>query len=114
MIRSAPSGRQSFRREALWVYWRNIDTRCKRAKLGGRLPSRGRPKLQPEISGHDQFGRPIRRVVVTDIEIPFWSVVGLLIQLALAAIPAALILGLMYAAVKWLLMFLATLAPVRH
>jgi hypothetical protein len=33
------------------------------------------------------------KVVITDIQIPFWSMVVLLVKLSLAAIPAMLILG---------------------
>jgi hypothetical protein len=33
------------------------------------------------------------QVVVTDIDLPFWSVVFLLVQWTIAAIPAAVVLG---------------------
>jgi hypothetical protein len=46
---------------------------------------------RPDI---DEFGRPVRRVVVTDVAIPFWTMVGLLVQVGLAAIPAILIIAL--------------------
>lgn len=38
-----------------------------------------------------------RRVVVVDIDLPFWRIVGLLVKWAIAAIPAGIILGLVYA-----------------
>ncbi len=60
---------------------------------------------------HDEFGRPVRHVVITDIQIPFGSLVGLLVELVLAAIPAIIILGLMFEAAKWLWMFFAA---IRH
>ncbi len=69
---------------------------------------------QFDDSAFDKFGRPVRHVVITDIAIPFWSMVGLLVQLVLAAIPAVIILALLFGAAKWLWMFLITLAPARH
>ena len=36
-----------------------------------------------------------REVIVTDIKIPFWSMVTLLVKLAIAAIPAMFILGIL-------------------
>jgi len=35
----------------------------------------------------------IRPVVITNVQIPFWSMVELLVKLALAAIPAMILLG---------------------
>ncbi len=44
-----------------------------------------------------------REVVVTDIKIPFWSMVVLMVKWAIAAIPAVIILMLIAAAVSVLL-----------
>jgi len=44
-----------------------------------------------------------REVVVTDIKIPFWSMVVLMVKWAIAAIPAVLILMLMAALISMLL-----------
>jgi hypothetical protein len=41
-----------------------------------------------------------REVVVTDIKIPFWSMVVLMVKWAIAAIPAVIILMLIAAAVS--------------
>lgn len=40
-----------------------------------------------------------QRMVVTDVRVPFWSLVVLMVKGALAAIPAAIILALLWAAV---------------
>jgi uncharacterized membrane protein YdjX (TVP38/TMEM64 family) len=37
------------------------------------------------------------RVAVVDVQIPFWSMVGLLVKMALAAIPAIIILTVLAA-----------------
>lgn len=37
---------------------------------------------------------PEMRVVVTDFDMPFWSMAGFMVKVALAAIPAALILAI--------------------
>jgi len=90
----------------LWEKWQRGMDKQKQATEARQTESDRR-----EFSGLDSFGRPVRRVVLTDIEIPFWSIVGLLVQVALAAIPATIILALMYAAVKWLwTMFLMLMA----
>ena len=44
-----------------------------------------------------------REVVVTDIRIPFWSMVVLMVKWAIAAIPAVVILMLIAAAASFLL-----------
>lgn len=41
------------------------------------------------------MGDDRREVVVTDVQIPFWSMVALLVKLAIAAIPALFILTLL-------------------
>jgi len=41
-----------------------------------------------------------REVVVTDIKIPFWSMVVLMVKWAVAAIPAVIILMLLVAAIS--------------
>lgn len=38
---------------------------------------------------------PTTRLVITDIDIPFWSAVGIILKWSLAAIPAALILWIL-------------------
>jgi hypothetical protein len=44
-----------------------------------------------------------REVVVTDIKIPFWSMVVLMVKWAIAAIPAVIILILLVAAISMVL-----------
>jgi hypothetical protein len=39
---------------------------------------------------------PETRVTVTSIRLPFWNMVGLLVHLAVAAIPAIIILALVF------------------
>lgn len=59
-------------------------------KCGGAVPSAPPP-------GRPAFLKPERvRVVVTDVELPFGSMVTLLVKLALAAIPAAIIVALVW------------------
>ncbi|MBE0625385.1 MAG: hypothetical protein IH606_11290 [Burkholderiales bacterium] len=48
-----------------------------------------------------------REVVVTDIKIPFWSMVVLMVKWAIAAIPAVIILMLIAALVSFALSMLA-------
>ena len=66
---------------------------------------------QFDDNAYDKFGRPVRHVVVTDIAIPFWSMVSLLVGVGLAAIPAVIILGLLFSAAKWLWMFFVATRP---
>ncbi len=42
---------------------------------------------------------PIQKVIVVDFKIPFWSLVGLIIKVSLAAIPAVIVLTIIYAVV---------------
>ena len=109
----------------LWARWRRAmkALEAKRKVAEGKAPE---PEYDPQEQkkkryfaqfdrrAYDRFGRPVRHVIVTDIAIPFWSMVSLLVELVLAAIPAAVILGLLYVAMKWLWILLLTLAPVRH
>jgi len=61
---------------------------------------------------------PSQRIVISDIDIPFWRLVGILIKWALAAIPAAIVvtiimmvamgmLGMLFG-MSWLMMFRPT------
>jgi hypothetical protein len=43
---------------------------------------------------------PVGAVILTEIQIPFWNLVGLLVKVALAAVPASIILFVIYA-VLW-------------
>ena len=45
-----------------------------------------------------------QRVVVTGIHLPFWETVNLLVTLAIASIPALIILGVFFGAVGGLVM----------
>jgi hypothetical protein len=45
----------------------------------------------------------VHELVVTDIKIPFWSMVVLMVKWALAAIPAVIILVVIYSVVSALL-----------
>jgi hypothetical protein len=44
-----------------------------------------------------------KKVVVTDIKMPFWSMVWFMVKLAIAAIPAGIILFLIFLLVRLLL-----------
>jgi len=61
---------------------------------------------------------PSQRIVISDIDIPFWRLVAILIKWALAAIPAAIVvtiimmvaigmLGMLFG-MSWLMMFRPT------
>ena len=50
-----------------------------------------------------QEAKPIRKVVVTDVDISFGNMVMLLIKFALASIPAAIIVGLLFVFMGFLL-----------
>lgn len=60
-------------------------------------PGTGRP-TGPTFYLHKESGRhlPVSAVVLTDIQIPFWDLVMLLVRIALAAIPAAIIVGFVW------------------
>ena len=42
-------------------------------------------------------------MLITGIKIPFWDLVGALVWIALAAIPAGLIIAMFYAAIAFML-----------
>jgi hypothetical protein len=44
----------------------------------------------------DAYGELAKPVHIIDISIPFWSLVGLLVQIALASIPAVIILAIIW------------------
>lgn len=50
---------------------------------------------------------PPARVVITDIEIPFGSIMGLMLKVVVAAVPVALILLLIYVVATGLLLALS-------
>lgn len=52
---------------------------------------------------HGREQAPVAHVRVVDVQIPFDSLVALLVKLALAGIPAMLILGMLAGVVVWLL-----------
>jgi hypothetical protein len=76
---------------ALWAKWRRTMDGIEAKRKATEQRS---AKYAPEE--HDEFGRPVRRVVVTDFDMPFLSIVSLLVKLALASIPALIILGLAF------------------
>jgi len=47
--------------------------------------------MQPPAAPH--------RVAIADIQIPFWRIVAILVKWSFAAIPAAIIIGIIYAIV---------------
>ena len=51
-----------------------------------------------------QQAKPIRKVVVTDVDISFGNMVMLLIKLAFASIPAAIIVWMVFAFMGFVLM----------
>ena len=66
----------------------------------------------------DPILAPSQRIVISDIDIPFWRLVAILIKWALAAIPAAIVvtlimmvamgmLGMLFG-MSWLMMFRPT------
>ncbi len=54
-------------------------------------------------------GKVVQQVVVTDINMPFWSLVVLMVKLAVAAIPAMVILGVVAGVVSSVFYRLLTL-----
>lgn len=52
---------------------------------------------EAETKGNPMQTRTQNEVIVTNIKMPFWSMVGFMIKWALAAIPAAIILLIIYA-----------------
>jgi hypothetical protein len=50
-----------------------------------------------------EFDEESREVIVTDIRMPFWSMVWFMVKLAIAAIPAGIILVIIYLLVAGLL-----------
>jgi hypothetical protein len=46
---------------------------------------------------------PPQHIVITDIHIPFWRLVGIFIKWTLAAIPAAIIVGIIFAIVAMII-----------
>jgi hypothetical protein len=50
------------------------------------------------MSSQQPYGPP-QPVVITDIHIPFWRLVGIFVKGALAVIPAAIIVGIIVAIV---------------
>lgn len=54
-------------------------------------------------------GKEVQPVVVTDINMPFWSLVVLMVKLAVAAIPAMVILGVVAGVVSSVFYRLLTL-----
>jgi hypothetical protein len=54
-------------------------------------------------------GKEVQQVVVTDINMPFWSLVVLMVKLAVAAIPAMIILGVVAGVVSSVFYRLLTL-----
>jgi hypothetical protein len=56
--------------------------------------------IQTEFELEDEL---ISEVVVRDIDMPFWSMVKFMVKWSIAAIPAAIILFLLYMGCIWLL-----------
>jgi len=50
-------------------------------------------------TGNEAMADDPRRIIVTDVKIPFWSLVVLLVKVAIAAIPALMILAGLWLAV---------------
>jgi len=48
------------------------------------------------------------RVTLTDIDVPFWRVAGIIVKWSIAAIPAMIILGLIYFVIAVAVMALFT------
>lgn len=57
--------------------------------------SDGREKRAESAAAHKQK-RELQMVVVTDIDMPFWSMVGFMIKLGIAALPAFFIIFMVY------------------
>jgi hypothetical protein len=51
------------------------------------------------LPGPTMVREPLQNVIVVDFNIPFWSLVGLMIKVSLAAIPAMIVLTIIYAIV---------------
>jgi hypothetical protein len=50
--------------------------------------------------GHDV---PLDAVILTGVHVPFWDLVWLLVKLAFAAIPAAIIIAIIWTVFYWIL-----------
>jgi hypothetical protein len=55
---------------------------------------------------------PPQHVVVTDIHIPFWRLVGIFVKWALAAIPATIVLMIIFMVIGVVIVLIAGLAGV--
>lgn len=65
--------------------------------------------MQIYRAGQMDNGKVVQPVVVTDINMPFWSLVVLMVKLAVAAIPAMVILGVVAGVVSSVFYRLLTL-----
>lgn len=57
-------------------------------------PARPTPTKAPVVARQPDPESSKQRVVVTDIQIPFWSMVTLLVKLVVAAVPALVIVAM--------------------
>jgi hypothetical protein len=57
----------------------------------------------PQFTGLTLGGSSATNVVITDIRVPFWSMVDFMVKWAIASIPAAIILALLIVALAVLL-----------
>ncbi|TAK49894.1 MAG: hypothetical protein EPO23_01340 [Xanthobacteraceae bacterium] len=56
--------------------------------------------------------RPDNSVTISDIQIPFWHLVAFFVKASIAAIPAAIIVAILYAAIAILVFGLTGLGPI--
>ena len=72
-----------------------------------RLPA---IQTQPVISERPSIPTPLARVIITDFDMPFFSMVNFMVKSALAAIPAIFILVMIGGAIFFMLSFCGALA----
>jgi hypothetical protein len=84
-----------------------VDVRNNAAEVGRAFTPRSIESGMPESTGAHQphpksffdpasFQPSDQRVILIGIDMPFWSMVGLILKISLAAIPAMLILSLIW------------------
>jgi hypothetical protein len=83
---------------------------CPRCKTPVRVPGQPVPVAGPPAPIVALPAEPLR-VVVVDLRMPFPSIVGLMVKVTLAAIPAAIILAVIFIVASLVFMWLTGIHP---
>jgi hypothetical protein len=75
--------------------------------------SRSRRDPRATLLENPMSNEPYTRVVVTDIHMPFWSMVGFMVKWAIAAIPALIILAIIGALLSFAMTEILTSSSMR-